>query len=118
MSEGMSDKKSAKIGGRLPPELRTRLNAIEQHYGPSDTTMLSDALTALADYVEQNGAYRRPMRMIFGGVAEGTSEAQRWQLNEDAAGSLEQQVAAAAARVKAEAKKQSSQQNRGEKSIG
>ena len=61
------EKKSATIGGRLPAELRKRLDDIEKNYGVTDTTMLADALTALADYVEQQGAYRRPMQMILAG---------------------------------------------------
>lgn len=98
----MSDKKDGRIGGRLPAGLRERLDAIVKTYGPMDSTMLEDALTALADYVERNKAYRRPMRMIYDG-AEARDESARWQLNEDGPGGfaeLQRDVDAMAKRVR------------------
>ncbi len=61
----MPDKKSATIGSRLSPLLRHRLNEITRRYGPVDATMLQDALSALADYVEAAGKYARPIKMVF-----------------------------------------------------
>lgn len=61
----MAPKKAARIGSRIDPKLRTRLDEISRRYGPNDSTMLEDALTALADYVEKNNSYRRPVMMVF-----------------------------------------------------
>ena len=57
-------KKTGAINGRIPAELRTRLDAIGERYGVSDAVMLADALTALADFVEAAKKYERPMRMV------------------------------------------------------
>ncbi|MBC7367550.1 MAG: hypothetical protein H7343_12215 [Undibacterium sp.] len=57
-------KKSNSIGSRLTPELRARLDEINRRYGTADATMAVDALTALADYVEREQRYVRPMVML------------------------------------------------------
>ena len=59
----MGEKKSGFIGGKIHPELRKRLNAITRRYGPGDTVLLEDALSALAAMVERERRYLRPMRM-------------------------------------------------------
>lgn len=56
-------KKGGAINGRISTELRGRLTRITERWGPNDTTMLEDALSALADYVDRHGSYERPMRM-------------------------------------------------------
>lgn len=61
----MGRQKEDYIGGRISESLRLRLNEITRKHGPGDTTMLDDALCALADYVELEGSYRRPMMMTF-----------------------------------------------------
>jgi hypothetical protein len=66
----MGRTKGGYIGGRIGEKLRSRLDEIERKHGPKDTTMLEDALSALADYVEKTGAYRRPMMMIFDADAD------------------------------------------------
>lgn len=60
----MGDKRSAQIGGRVPESLRERLNAINERYGVTDTTMLVDTLTALCDLVEAEAKYTRPLVMM------------------------------------------------------
>lgn len=59
----MSDKKTGTINGRLSAGLRQRLDAISRRHGTSDAVMLEDALGALADMVEREKRYLRPMRM-------------------------------------------------------
>lgn len=57
-------KKSGAINGRISGGLRARLDAISERHGVGDATMLEDALTALADFVEKSGRYERPMNMV------------------------------------------------------
>jgi hypothetical protein len=64
-SAAMGRQKEGFIGGRIGDQLRARLSEITRRHGPSDTTMLEDALNALADYVEIKGSYVRPMKMVF-----------------------------------------------------
>lgn len=61
----MGRQKEGYIGGRIGEPLRARLDEIARRFGPADTTMLEDALSALCDYVEANSAYRRPMKIVF-----------------------------------------------------
>lgn len=63
--------KTSSIGGRISDDLRRRLTAITERYGPVDTRLLEDALTALADFVEAEGRYVRPVRMVAGDAFEG-----------------------------------------------
>ena len=68
----MAQQKAGFIGGRINGPLRIRLTRINERFGPSDTVMLEDALSALANYVERHGKYERPMRMDLdrGGLVE------------------------------------------------
>lgn len=61
----MGRQKNGFIGGRIGEILRGRLNKIAADYGVNDTRMLDDALSALANYVEASGRYRRPMAMVY-----------------------------------------------------
>lgn len=60
----MDIKKSGRITGRIPGNLRARLDKIAQAHGVTDAKMVEDALEALADYVEFSGGYHRPMKMV------------------------------------------------------
>lgn len=66
----MGRQKGGYIGGRIGDQLRARLDEISRQYGPADTRMLEDALSALADYVEINRAYKRPIKMVFDSDAD------------------------------------------------
>jgi predicted transcriptional regulator len=73
----MSDKRTGSISARVAPALKSRLEKISDYFGVPPTRMIEDALEALADYVEREGRYRRPMRMepaeIVAGVEEATT---------------------------------------------
>lgn len=71
------------ISARLSQELRTRITAINNAYGTSDAGLLEDALSALADYVEGRGGYKRPIKIVFD--AE-TAELLRFAVAEGAEG--------------------------------
>lgn len=58
-------KKTSAINARISDDLRGRLSEISRRYGPNDSTMVEDALSALADCVERAGKYLRPMKMTF-----------------------------------------------------
>jgi hypothetical protein len=58
-------KKTSAINARISDDLRGRLSEISRRYGPNDSTMVEDALSALADCVERSGKYLRPMKMML-----------------------------------------------------
>lgn len=64
------EKRTHTFGAKISEQLLSRLENIEELYGPSSGVIAVDALTALADYVEKAGAYRRPMRMVWAGDLE------------------------------------------------
>lgn len=57
-------KKTGRISARISGKLRARIDAINEKHGTSDVRLAEDALTALADYVELQGRYERPVRMV------------------------------------------------------
>lgn len=68
-------KKSGAINGRIPADLRERLDKIGRKHRVTDAAMLEDALTAMCDLVEQTGHYESPMTMQFASWArQGVNE--------------------------------------------
>jgi hypothetical protein len=81
----MEEKKGGTVNARIGTDLRRRLDEISRRWGPTDSTMVQDALSALADYVETSGKYQRPMKMVFDVDAD---EFQRLQAAEGKAPSV------------------------------
>ena len=67
----MDEKKSGTIAARIGADLQKRLEAVSHRHGVSNTMMVEDALSALADLVEREHRYIRPMRMEFAALRPG-----------------------------------------------
>lgn len=57
--------KTAAFNQRIRPELRARLDRIFSNYGVPDAVIAEDVLSAVADYIEGAGGYKRPIRVVF-----------------------------------------------------
>lgn len=62
--------KKAYISARISPELRFRLDLINAKNKTDDSDLVRDAMTAVADYVEKQGCYRSPIRVVFDEAGE------------------------------------------------
>lgn len=56
--------KTGHISARISEPLRARITAINDVYGTNDAGLLEDAMSALADYVERRGGYKRPICVV------------------------------------------------------
>lgn len=58
---------NSRISARIPDNLRVRLNRIHSTNRTDDSDFIRDAMHALADYVDQTGCYRVPIKVVFAG---------------------------------------------------